>query len=104
MVTRAPRLLVKARPVPAGTAFAVGNVPFALHPLFPTPPVTAMAAVAAPQWHITDIPNGVGEADLWDLCHNLQTQGFGIAGSAPVEFAEPDLQQQWTFDTPDRQA
>ena len=35
MVTRAPRLLVKARPVPQGSAFKVQSVPFKLEPLFP---------------------------------------------------------------------
>src|SRR5438128_535227 len=102
MVTRAPRLLVKARPMPKGAAFSVGKVPFTLEPLFPeSRGAAAMGAAAEPEWHVTDIPKDVDEADLWDLCHQLRTTGFGIAGGAAVEFAEPDLEQQWVHDAPD---
>src|SRR5262245_37249356 len=105
MVTRAPRLLVKARPVPAGAAFNLGKIPFRLDPLFPGRAARAeMGAAASPEWHITDIPHANDEADLWDLCHQLHSQGFGIAGGPAVEFAEPDLQQQWVFDAPERVA
>ena len=105
MVTRAPRLLVKAKPMPQGTAFNVGKVPFTLRPLFPGSPRTAaMGAAPASEWHLTDIPNDVDESDIWDLCHQLRSKGFGIAGVAAVDFAEPDFEQQWVVDTPDRLA
>src|SRR6478672_4728913 len=105
MVTRAPRLLVKAVQMPQGAAFNVGKVPFTLHPLFPGPRRSgAMGAAPASEWHLTDIPTDVDESDLWDLCHQLQTKGFGIAGGPSVEFAEPDLEQQWIVDSPDRLA
>ena len=105
MVTRAPRLLVKAVQMPQGAAFNVGKVPFTLHPLFPgARRAGAMGAAPASEWHLTDIPTDVDESDLWDLCHQLQTKGFGIAGGPTVEFAEPDLEQQWIVDSPDRLA
>ena len=105
MVTRTPRLLVKAKPMPQGTAFNMGTVPFKLEPLNLRMPESAGMGAAAPsQWHLMDVPGDVGESELWDLCHQLQNKGFGIAGGPAVEFAEPDLQQQWTFDSPDRLA
>jgi hypothetical protein len=106
MVTRAPRLLIKARPVPQGTAFAVNKVPFKLEPLFPARHRQAMAlgAAAEPEWHLTNMPTDVDEVDLWDLCHRLHTEGMGIAGGPAVMFAEPDLQQKWMWDSPDRDA
>jgi hypothetical protein len=63
-----------------------------------------MGAAPASEWHLTDIPTDVDESDLWDICHQLQTKGFGIAGGPTVEFAEPDLEQQWIVDSPDRLA
>jgi hypothetical protein len=96
---------VNAMQMPQGAAFNVGKVPFPLHPLFPgRPRADAMGAAPAFEWHLTDIPTDVDESDLWDLCHQLQTKGFGIAGSPTVEFAEPDLEQQWIVDSPDRLA
>ena len=99
MVTRAPRLLVKAVQMPQGAAFNVGKVPFTLHPLFPgARRAGAMGAAPASEWHLTDIPTDVDESDLWDLCHQLQTKGFGIAGGPTVEFAEPrDVAVERTF-------
>jgi hypothetical protein len=79
MVTRAPRLLVKAKPMPQGTAFNVGKVPFTLHPLFPGSPRTAaMGAAPASEWHFTDIPNDADEFAVWDLLVGF----FGAASGA----------------------
>jgi hypothetical protein len=105
MVTRAPRLLVKVKPAPQGTNFSIGKIPFRLEPLLPgLPKKPVMGAAQNSAWHLTDIPTDIDEADLWDLCHQLQTKGLGIAGGPPVEFAEPDLEQKWTFDSTERLA
>ncbi|MFN0104364.1 MAG: S8 family serine peptidase [Bryobacteraceae bacterium] len=105
MVSNKPRLLIKAKPIPKGASFAVSKIPFHVEPLFPgRKPKAVLGAAAEAQWHITDIPSDIGEADMWDLCHQLQTKGMGIAGGPPVEFAEPDFEQKWTFDEPDRLA
>src|SRR4051794_16718390 len=102
---RARRLLVKTKPMPAGTSFGIGKVPFKLRPLLPDlPRKTVMGAAAPAEWHITEHSEDVDESDLWDLCHQLRTSGFGVAGGPAVEFAEPDLEQQWPVDSPDRVA
>ena len=46
----------------------------------------------------TDAPSD--EVNAWDLCHHLLREGFGVAGVVPPEFAEPDLEQRWTFGSP----
>ena len=101
MVTRRPRLLVKSKPVPEGAGFRIGKIPFQMQPLAAAP---AKRAEGASQWHLTDVPADMDETNAWDLCHQLQSKGFGIAGGPDVEFAEPDLEQQWVFDTPERLA
>jgi len=105
MVNRAPRLLVKCRPLPAGTPFALNNAPFELQPLFPDEHSRAsMAAEPEAQWHIAEVREPGSEADAWDLCHKLHRSGFGMAGGPDVEFAEPDVVQQWPTDSQDRLA
>jgi hypothetical protein len=105
MVTRTPRLLVKTRPLPSGTPFALESTPFELKPLFPEQHARALAAVQPEaQWHVAEVSETGSEADAWDLCHKLHRTGFGIAGAAEVEFAEPDIVQQWQADSPDRVA
>lgn len=105
MVSNKPRLLIKTTPLPKGFGFAVSGVPFTAEPLFPAAAAPAgMAAAAGPAWHITDIPTGYGEADLWDLCHQLRSKGMGVAGAGDVQFAEPDLEQKWTMESPERLA
>ncbi len=105
MFTQKPRLLVKTKPLAAGLAFQVGKIPFKLEPLTPPSPHAAVLGAAAPaQWHLTDAPDGLDEVHIWDLCHSLHANGMGMAGAHAVEAAEPDLQQQWIYDRPDRVA
>ena len=63
-----------------------------------------MGAAAPSEWYLTNIPADVDESHLWDLCHQLRTKGFGITGGPAVDFAEPDLEQQWVYNSPDRVA
>lgn len=44
---------------------------------------------------------GEGPRELWARCHELVRDGLG---AAPVGFAEPDLVQRWTFETPGEMA
>lgn len=105
MVNRTPRLLIKSRPLPAGTPFALNSIPFQLKPLFPEEHNRAMlSAQPEAQWHIAEVSDAGSEADVWDLCHKLHRGGFGMAGAPDVEFAEPDIVQQWPADAPDRLA
>ncbi|HJZ96448.1 MAG TPA: S8 family serine peptidase [Candidatus Solibacter sp.] len=104
MLTRKPRLLVKSQPVPAGTPFAISGASLNLQPLFPDEHQRAsLAAAPEPQWHIAEAPEGADEAHAWDLCHKLHRDGFGIAGAGNVEFAEPDVVQQWPIESVTRQ-
>jgi hypothetical protein len=103
MPTQPPRLLLKAIPPPPGSSFSVNKIPFQIQPLFPARRTRAMAAAAEPVWHTATLPADTDEAALWDACHQLRSKGLGIAG-AGVEFAEPDLVQQWSVDTPARLA
>jgi hypothetical protein len=64
-----------------------------------------MAAAAPARWHVLTTDSGEGMASRteletpWDLCHRLVTGELDIPG-AEVEFAEPDLQQQWPVGRP----
>ncbi len=96
MVTRATRILVKASPMPEGMGFSVGRASFHLQPLFPgARQAPLMGATAPAEWHVAELPPGADPASAWDVCHQLNTRGFGMAGAPAVEFAEPDLEQQW---------
>lgn len=54
-----------------------------------------MAGGAAAQWYRLNLE--VSGAAAWNQCHQMLEQGLGVAGSS-VQFAEPDLIQQWQFD------
>jgi hypothetical protein len=99
MVTRAPRLLIKSRSLPANASFALGKMSLRLQPLFPKPPKGAVAGMAAqPLWYISELSNDVEPSELWDLCHQLRSgASVGLAANG-VEFAEPDFLQQWDFE------
>jgi hypothetical protein len=102
MVTRVSRLLVKASPVEDGTALAVGNLPLNIEPLFTGEGRAADLGLATTtRWHIAHLPVETDLASAWDLCHQMQAGNMGLA-SESVDFAEPDLQQQWDFIAPDQ--
>ncbi|MBV8367521.1 MAG: S8 family serine peptidase [Candidatus Eremiobacteraeota bacterium] len=99
-------ILVKGRLPPQGAAFTLSGAPLGLarttfeftsRPLFTSIGRDgALGIAAAPStWHIAEAAE-LDAAHGWDVCHALAGSGLGLAGSA-VEFAEPDLQQQWTF-------
>jgi hypothetical protein len=50
------------------------------------------------------VPDDGAPGHSWDKCHDLVRRGFGIAGAAAAEFAEPDLEQQWVYTDENRQA
>ena len=99
-ITRQPRLLLKTTSAPARLGMAVQNaqIDVAIAPLFTSIHPEAGPGMAAPaRWHTARAGAAGVEVNAWDLCHRLLTQGFGVAGAGPVEFAEPDLEQQWVF-------
>jgi subtilase family protein len=92
------RILVKARGGVPDVALAFGGsaVPLASTPLFESIGDSAeLGAAAADRWFVLTSPLALDEANPWDTCHALMQQGFGMAGVAAPEFAEPDLPQQW---------
>jgi hypothetical protein len=57
-----------------------------------------LGVAAAPQWQMVTATDETDEVNGWELCHEMMTGGLGVAGGT-VEFAEPDLEQRWTFGT-----
>ena len=101
MVARVTHLLIKASPAPAGAALAAGEVQLEMQPLFPDDALAAgMGLAPGPRWHMAKLPEQLDQAAAWDMCHRLRSGGMGIAATA-VDFAEPDLQQQWNFAGPE---
>ena len=97
-VIQPARLLLKIRPVPDGTAFALDRRRFQLEPLFPDRSAGPGLGLARPsEWQLASAPGELSEAEAWDLCHRLVQRGMGVAGARAVDFAEPDLEQQWIF-------
>ena len=100
-------LLVKTTALPQTQAFAVAGVGTGIiaEPLFRSVPPTPGMGVAAPSsWWKLKVPNTGGAGHSWDMCHELVRGGFGIAGAAAAEFAEPDLEQQWVYVDENRHA
>ena len=97
------RLLVKMKPGSAVTRLTLGDTKyrFTAEPLFksigadPGRP----AAAATTNWYLLRSPvaPSMTAAAPWDVCHQLLSDRLA-AGGGQVEFAEPDLQQQWSFD------
>jgi hypothetical protein len=101
-VTRKPKLLVKMPSSPQRLKLALG--PSALEvkvePLFESIKPPAKAGMARnSEWQMLTANAAADEVNSWDLCHQLMTGGLGVAGTGPVEFAEPDLEQRWVFGT-----
>jgi len=89
VTTRTPRVLAKLSDAPARAALRFGatSVPASFERLFQ-------------QWHLITPDASGAEVNVWDLCHHLVVQGFGVAGISAAQFAEPDLEQQWITGTP----
>ncbi len=101
-ITRTPRLLVKMHTAPKqAVSFKFGKtkqeITATFQPLFENIPRATVALGAAPpsQWYIMSTGETGSEVNAWDLCHHLVQQGFGVVGLEAVEFAEPDIEQQW---------
>jgi hypothetical protein len=100
-ITRKPTLLVKMTPGPQALKLAAGKTSFQLQvePLFHSIKPKAKAGfAAAPQWQLVTTTDEADEVNTWELCHQMMSDGLGVAGSN-VEFAEPDLEQRWLIGT-----
>lgn len=103
------RFLVKVAPGADASSLTLSGAQVSLRstPLFKSirqtqaPKAGKAKGLAAAQsttatWHIVEPTIGVTDAvNPWDVCHEMVSQGMGVAGSGKTVFAEPDLAQQW---------
>lgn len=102
------RILVKMKPGIAAPTLALEGARFRFRaePLFTSIGTGQGRRAAAPlaSWHLlrstaeAGMATAADIANPWDMCHQLLDEG--IAGRGRVEFAEPDLQQQWLIGRP----
>lgn len=102
------RVLVKMKPGSPTAKLALDGAKFrfSAEPLFRSIGTGQGRRAAAPaaSWHLlrsTGEPGMATAAEIanpWDVCHLLLDDG--IASGGRVEFAEPDLQQQWLVGRP----
>jgi hypothetical protein len=101
-------LLVKTPALPQGERFGITGVGSGVtaEPLFASiPPDGGMGVTAASKWWVVKVPaDGSASLNSWDTCHKLVRGGFGVAGTASAEFAEPDIEQQWVHTDENRHA
>src|SRR5271165_6121507 len=99
-ITHQPQLLVKTTGGVSTTAFRAASVDFQLKPLFQSiQQQPGLSATAQPNWFVMSAQSPGDEVNAWDLCHRLLQGGMGFTGAPAVQFAEPDLEQQWIFGT-----
>ena len=101
-ITRQPTILVKMQPGPPQRILGFGESQFdiTVEPLFQSINVPGKTAIAkTAQWYVVTANEPAGEVNSWDLCHRLVTGGMGVTGLDSVEFAEPDMEQQWVSGT-----
>lgn len=109
---RTPAVLIKAPPLKSQSLrLGIGAAPVRLkaEPLFehisqPAGESEGFAAAGGggAEWQKLSLEQG-DERNLWDLCHALAGQGgegLGAAGGGGPVFAEPDLEQQWSYPAP----
>lgn len=100
MVGRPPfRLLVKSgSPLPSTIGFGAAAVPFTATPLFTSIRASAgLGAAPGSSWYVLSPPQGFAGQNSWDLCHQLMQGGLHLGGAPSIDFAEPDLEQQWVI-------
>ncbi len=104
MGSESTRLLIRAHPAArrGELGIAGGREPLVLEPLMPsieTPSGAPLGARAAPVWHVARFERDI--VDPWEACHALVRNGLGLDSGA-IAFAEPDLEQQWTWSSESR--
>jgi len=95
------RLLVKTTELrtQAGLMLDGRTLTATAEPLFRVIGMSSLGAAPQPHWQIltATVPQDIGLTP-WDLCHGLTTGRFGLTGGdGAILFAEPDLEQRWTF-------
>ena len=99
------RLLVKTAAGPAGVRLSLNGQRFNFT-MTPLQAAQRRGVARAIGWHVLTPSPSPGHAEdwgvtnPWEMCHELVRGGLGVAGGPQVEFAEPDLQQQWLVGRP----
>ena len=99
------RLLVKTAAGPAGVRLSLNGQRFNFT-MTPLQAAQRRGVARAIGWHVLtpspspDHAEDWGVTNPWEMCHELVRGGLGVAGGPQVEFAEPDLQQQWLVGRP----
>ena len=99
------RLLVKTAPGPAAVRLSLNGQRFNFT-MTPLQAAQRRGVARAIGWHVLTPSPSPGHAEdwgvtnPWEMCHELVRGGLGVAGGPQVEFAEPDLQQQWLVGRP----
>ncbi len=107
-VTTRPQLLLKfaagAKPRSQRGQLAIGstNLGLTLEPLNKQVAGSGFSMRRAGRWWLASVDMGsmgmeAPPVNAWDLCHQIVENG-GRVGDATIEFAEPDLSQQWMMD------
>jgi Subtilase family len=104
------RLLVKMKSGATGAMLRMNGARFrfAVDPLFTSIGMgqERRGVAAQSRWHMLtskaepDNATAAEVANPWDICHQLLQEGLGVTGAGQVEFAEPDLRQQWLVGRP----
>ncbi|HTG95335.1 MAG TPA: S8/S53 family peptidase, partial [Pyrinomonadaceae bacterium] len=79
-------------------AFGATNLSVKVEPLFQSIKAPAKTGITkSAEWQVVTANSEGAEVNAWDVCHEMVTTGFGVAGLGSAEFAEPDIEQRWVF-------
>lgn len=87
----------------APKALSLAGTSFEFEPLFATQAQGLALAGAGKQWYIARPKGSTAGANPWDVAHAAwsdSTSRQGITGGVHPEIIEPDLQQEWLYETP----
>ena len=97
---------------PAGTSMALAasrsaprlaRAKFDLEPLFATHAAGLALAPVGKEWFVGRRQAATGDANPWDVAHEAHarlTSGAGLVAGVAPDLIEPDLLQQWPYETP----
>src|SRR5262245_31897422 len=106
-VTRIPRVLLKVSAAPERASFQYNGkaISVRIRPLFQSIRAgETKGRRTASHWFLMSSDGPWAEVNSWDLSHYLLQHSFRTSGLGTVQFAEPDLDQQWITGTPQQHA
>jgi hypothetical protein len=85
-------------PPTVNLSFGATSLSVKVEPLFQSIKPPAKQGITKPaEWQVVSANSEGAEVNAWDVCHEMVTTGFGVAGLGTAEFAEPDIEQRWVF-------